>query len=78
MAFPRHVGDIEIDPDGPDDYALVQWVEKPEHDPIAQRCEASTPVNVDGVWFMRWFVRQATAAEIEDAANPRKRPWEMP
>jgi hypothetical protein len=65
--FPRHIGDIELDPAGMADYAPVEWVEMPEFDPKMQRCEAGPPQQTDGVWYWMWTVRDATPEEIEQA-----------
>jgi len=63
LEYPRHAGDIAIDPRGT--YAEVQWVAPPEFDPKTQRCVETTPVNVDGSWNMAWLVRDKTQTEID-------------
>ena len=68
--FPRHIGDIEIDPSGADDYAHVEWVDRPLFDPNTQRCNPGQPEQIDGVWFRTWTIREATAEEIEQANKP--------
>jgi len=70
LEFPRHIGDIEIDPAGMDDYAHVEWVEQPEYDPKTQRCDRKDPQQIDGVWYFAWEVRDATPEEIEQANKP--------
>ena len=68
--FPRHIGDIEIDPAGAADYAHVEWVEMPTFDPKTQRCMAGPPQQTDGTWYWTWVVRDATPEEIELANRP--------
>jgi len=68
--FPRHIGDIQIDPAGMDDYAHVEWVEMPEFNSETQRCIAGFPQQVDGIWYWTWAVRDATPEEIEEANKP--------
>jgi hypothetical protein len=65
--YPRHIGDIHIDPAGMADYAHVEWVDQPEFDRETQRCPEGRPVEVEGVWHMTWVVRDATPEEIEQA-----------
>lgn len=62
--YPRHVGDIEIDPIGIEDYAQVTWVDRPDYDTKLQRCYEGVPVLNDNVWYMTWIVRDATQEEI--------------
>jgi len=66
-AYPRHIGDIEIDPAGMADYAHVEWRDPPEYDNATQRRCETTPVLVDGMWHMVWVVRAATQKEIDEA-----------
>jgi hypothetical protein len=68
--FPRHIGDIEIDPDGASDYVHVEWVDQPAFDPKTQRCIAGPPQQIDGIWYWTWVVRDATPEEIEEANKP--------
>lgn len=56
LEYPRHIGDIAIDPAGAQDYAPVTWVDPPEHDPITQRCGETSPVQINGTWTMQWTV----------------------
>ena len=62
MEYPRHAGDIAIDPTGT--YAEVQWVDRPEFDTSTQACDEGTPENVDGVWRKTWVVRPITEQEL--------------
>lgn len=71
LEYPRHEGDIAIDPAGAQDYALVQWVEPPEFDRATQRCAETAPIEINGVWTMQWHVRDATPEEIERARSSK-------
>ena len=68
--YPRHDGDIAVDPAGIADYAAVQWTEYPTFDKTTQRCYESAPVQENGAWKMTWGVRDATPEEIEKANAP--------
>lgn len=70
LEYPRHAGDIEIDPSGAADYAAVQWVDQPDSDDATKRCGEGAPEQVDGQWRMTWVIRDATAAEIARANTP--------
>lgn len=73
LAYPRHIGDIEIDPAGMADYAHVEWRDPPEFDKATQRCGETAPVQKNGVWHMVWAVRDATQQEIDYANDPNRR-----
>lgn len=66
LEYPRHVGDIAIDPVGPHDFEPVAWVDKPAHDPEKQDCLEGAPVQQDGQWVMTWVVTDLTPEEIQD------------
>jgi hypothetical protein len=68
--YPRHVGDIQIDPAGLEDYAEVQWTDRPTFDNATERCYEDAPTLKNGVWKMTWVVRDATPQEIELANRP--------
>lgn len=70
LEYPLHVGDIAIDPAGADDYAHVEWTNKPVFDPLTQLCVAGKPETVDGVWRMTWVVRDKTTEEIAADSIP--------
>jgi hypothetical protein len=72
LAYPRHIGDIEIDPAGMADYAHVEWRDPPEYDRATQRCGETAPVQENGIWHMVWAVRDATQQEIDYANNPNR------
>jgi hypothetical protein len=75
LEYPRHIGDIEIDTDK--NYAFVEWVDPPTYDTKLQRCGEGWPVEIDGVWYMTWVVRDATQAEIDEMNKPFD-PMEIP
>lgn len=76
LEYPRHVGDIAIDPAGDEDYALVQWADPPPYDAITQRLQQIAPQQIADHWVMQWQVRDATPDEIEQSNKPPKMPWE--
>ena len=41
--YPRHAGDIEIDPAGSADYAPVEWIERPTFNVERERCYIGQP-----------------------------------
>lgn len=50
-----------------EDYAAVQQVDQPEHDPVIHKVVALPLVEVDGVWLQQWSVVPLTQQEIDDA-----------
>jgi len=68
--YPRHIGDIEIDDIGMEDFAVVQWVDSPQYDTKVQTCYEGAPVQVDGIWRMTWIVRDLSQEEIDLANRP--------
>ena len=70
FAYPRHIGDIEIDPDGMSDYAHVEWRDMPAYNEVTERCHQTSPIQENGVWHMVWVVRDATQQEIDEINNP--------
>jgi hypothetical protein len=73
--YPRHAGDIAIDPAGHEDYALVTWTDPPLFDRVTERCGETAPALIDGQWTMQWAVRAATPEEIEAANRPPRMPF---
>ncbi len=67
--YPRHVGDIEIDPAGISDYALVEYVAPPAFDPYTQRITQKPPEHRNGQWFMVWQITSIPEAEIAEMAD---------
>jgi hypothetical protein len=63
LEYPRHIGDIKLDPAGIDDYALVEWVDSPTINPELERVHIGTPVNVGGSWLTNWVVTALTPEE---------------
>jgi len=70
LEYPRHDGDIALDSAGMNDYARVEWVDRPIFDIATQRCGEGAPSQIGGVWSMTWVVRDATAEEIAKANTP--------
>jgi hypothetical protein len=70
LEYPRHIGDIEIDPMGAADYAHVEWVDPPAFNPETQRRTQLQPQRQGDQWFMAWQVAQIPDAEM--AAKVRK------
>lgn len=68
--YPRHMGDIELDPAGMEDYAVVEWQDRPSCT-ATQRLKEGSPQLVDGKWVMTWQVREATQSEILMASTPK-------
>lgn len=68
LEYPRHIGDIAIDPAGEADYAPVEWVDPPQ---IAENqiFYEGPPENVNGVWKMTWVVETLTEEEIAERAR---------
>ena len=52
-----------------EDYAAVQQVDQPEHDPATHKVVALPLVEVDGVWLQQWDVVPLTQQEIDDASR---------
>lgn len=74
MEFPRHDGDIAIDPVGPHDFEPVAWTDRPTFDPDTQDCRGGTPEHVDGQWHMTWVVVDLTPEEMAARDEARKLP----
>jgi hypothetical protein len=76
LEYPRHEGDIRLEHPEilesqtgdtfpcPDTYQLVQWVDMPTITEYQQAYEIA-PIQQNGVWIMRWEVRDLTLQEIE-------------
>lgn len=76
--YPRHIGDIELDPAGMADYARVEWADPPSIDPATQRCAEGAPVLTENGWKMTWVTRDATPEELEYAEKTSKAPMSAP
>lgn len=70
LEYPRHAGDIQLDPAGMADYAPVEWVEPPSFDPETQRRTQNFPAQQGDKWVMNWVV--SPIPEEEMAAKVRK------
>ena len=57
MEYPRHIGDIEIDIAGMNDYALVAWVDRPLYNPEREYCFEGAPTQTQDGWVMTWVVQ---------------------
>lgn len=66
MEYPRHIGDIELDPAGMQDYAVVEYVAPPTFDPYTQRCAQKLPEQRNGQWVMAWDVSQIPEPEMAE------------
>jgi hypothetical protein len=67
--YPRHIGDIEIDPAGMADYAPVEWIGPPQIDNRRQRMALGEPLLTDNVWKTTWNITQIP--DSEEAAQVR-------
>jgi hypothetical protein len=70
LEYPRHIGDIELDSAGMADYAIVQWVERPQINVERERVNISAPIQVDGQWLTNWVVTQIP--DLEQATKVRE------
>jgi len=66
LEYPRHIGDIQLDPAGSEDYAPVEWVDRPTFNSERERCYIGNPVNLNGVWKTSWIVEQIPDSEQAD------------
>ena len=66
LEYPRHIGDIEIDPAGMADYAHVEWVDPPVFDPKTQICAQLAPQRQGDQWFMVWQVSPIPEEEMAE------------
>ena len=64
LEYPRHIGDIERDPLGMSDYALVDWVDPPPFNPHTQTRSQLLPQQHGNRWRMVWEVVQIPDAEM--------------
>jgi len=56
MEYPRHIGDIQIDPSGENDYAKVEWVDPPSFNRDIEYLIEDLPIKTEEGWLMRWSV----------------------
>ena len=68
MEYPRHAGDIELDPEGTYEPLIIGGF--PNFDTATQRCVAKTVEKIEGEWTIVWEVRDATQEEIDFANTP--------
>lgn len=64
LDYPRHIGDIELDPAGIEDYALVEWVDPPIFNIDYQYCSQSQPVKKSGKWYVNWEIKNISLDEM--------------
>ena len=73
--YPRHAGDIQIDPAGPADYAHVEWIDPPQFDRTRERLSEGFPENNGQAWRMNWVLTpipdSEKAAEIREQRNQK-------
>lgn len=62
MEYPRHPGDVELDPTA--NWQEVQSSDLPTYEE-GQIVYETMPENVDGIWKQAWVVRDMTQEEIE-------------
>jgi hypothetical protein len=72
LEYPRHIGDIEIDPAGMADYAHVEWVDPPAFDRETQRCTQLLPQRQGDQWFMAWEVTQIPEPEMSAKVRDKR------
>jgi hypothetical protein len=70
LEYPRHIGDIQTDPLGMADYALVEWVDPPSVD-ASHRAVQLPPVQVAGAWKMAWQVQLMPPPSVVTARQAR-------
>jgi hypothetical protein len=63
LEYPRHIGDIEIDPAGMADYALVEWVDQPSFNKDRERCFVGQPIQENGAWKTNWVIQPIPDSE---------------
>lgn len=56
--YPRHIGDIEIDPAGMDDYAPLVFTERPAFNSETHYCALGPAEEIDGVWQSTFVITQ--------------------
>jgi len=70
LEYPRHIGDIEIDPAGMADYAPVEWIEPPTINPKRERISISQPLQQEGRWVTNWAI--TPIPDSEEAKSVRE------
>lgn len=86
LEYPRHEGDIRAEHPEilesqtgdtfpcPDTYAPVYWVERPEHDPFLEQSKETTPVQIDGKWYVNWAVTTIPDNVLGASIRGRRKP----
>lgn len=60
------------------EYALVQLMPMPDHDPATQNLTEAIPALVEGVWTQQWAVTAASAEEIAERLEARREAQAVP
>lgn len=72
MEYPRHIGDIQIDPAGMADYALVEWVDPPQYNSSIEYL-SNEPKKEGTTWKISWKVlpiaNEVLATNIREKRN---------
>lgn len=59
-------------------YALVQSMPRPDHDPATQNLADGTPALVSGAWVQSWAITDASQAEIAERLEARREAQAVP
>jgi hypothetical protein len=70
LEYPRHIGDIQTDPLGMADYALVEWVDPPAVSQM-HRAVQKPPVKVGQQWMVAWEVQLKPPPSVVTARQAR-------
>lgn len=70
LEYPRHIGDIEIDPAGMADYAPVEWKDPPKINFKRERVRNIIPIQQDGRWVTNWEI--VPIPDSEEAKSVRE------
>lgn len=70
MQYPLYIGDIEIDPIGMDDFAIVNIDPFPEYDYKRYQVFTQSPEQIDGQWRQGWAI--TPIPDEEGAVKVRK------
>jgi hypothetical protein len=70
--YPRHIGDIQIDPAGATDYAPVEWVDRPAINFERERAYVGQPVQTNGQWFTNWVVTPIPDSEQAEKVRAQR------
>jgi hypothetical protein len=68
--YPKHYGDMMIDPIGTEDFAEVFDVDPPHFNPEKQKISVGTPIEKEDGWYMTWDIFDLTEQEMLDYNGP--------